>query len=166
VRWLCVALLASCVVTPAAWGASGSSRAVVVSSARRLAGIHWVLAQVSYNGKPPIAIPASYGAALEFDWTGTAVADDGLNAIDADFTATATTITLRNTLHGAVGYGGGDQVLDITTGSVGDLFDDQRYANYTVTGRVLTIQTPSWTLAFVNAGPLRGPTGAPVPTQS
>jgi hypothetical protein len=136
---------------------------VVSSAGLQLTGIHWVLTQVSHNAGPSIAIPTSYGADLEFDRNGTAVAGDGVNGIDADFTATAATITLRNTLHGAVGYGGGDPVLDATTGSVGDLFDYQRYASYTITGRVLTIQTRSWTLTFANAGRLRGPTGTPAP---
>jgi heat shock protein HslJ len=136
-----VALIAApCVVTLAACGASSSPRGEVVSSAGlRLAGIHWVLTEVSHNGGPPVTIPATYDADLEFDRNGTAVAGDGINGIDADFTATATTVTLRNTLHGAVGYGGGDPVLDTTTGSLGDLFDYQHYANYSITGRVLTI---------------------------
>ena len=164
-RWLCVVLIAPCVVTLAACGSSSSPRGEVVSSAElRLVGIDWVLTQVSHNRGLPVAIPASYGADLEFDRNGTAVANDGVNGIDADFTATATTITLRNTLHGAVGYLGGEPVLDTTTGSLGDLFDYQRHGDYTITGRVLTIQTRSWTLTFANDGRLRGPTGAPAPT--
>jgi heat shock protein HslJ len=166
VRWLRKALIAPCVVTLAACGAASSSRGVVVSSAGlRLAGIHWVLTQVSHNGKPPVVIPASTEADVQFRRDGTAVANDGVNGLDADYTATTTIIALHNAMFGAVGYGGGDPVLDATTRSLGDLFD-RGDASYTITGRVLTIDTPSWTLTFANAGPLRGPTGPPAPTQS
>jgi hypothetical protein len=125
---------------------------VVGGAGQKLTGIHWVLTEVSHNGGPPVGIPASYAVDLEFDRKGTALANDAVNGHDADFTATATTITLRNDMSSAVGYGGGDPVLDATTGSLGDLFDKQGYAGYTVTGRVLTIQTPGWTLTFTNAG--------------
>jgi hypothetical protein len=167
VRWTCVALFAPCVVASTACGASSSPRGVVVSSGvLQLAGIHWVLTQVSHTGKPSVVIPASKDASIEFHRDGTAVADDGVNGLDADFTATETTITLRNTLHGAVGYGGGDPVLDATTGGVGDFFDNGGIARYTITRGVLTINVADWSLALTNAGPLRGPTGAPAPTQS
>jgi hypothetical protein len=93
-----VALIAPCVVTLAACAASSSPLSVVVSSAGlRLAGIHWVLTRVSHNAKPSLVIPASTDANIEFHRDGTAVANDGVNGLDADFTATATAITLRNT---------------------------------------------------------------------
>src|SRR5262249_38469489 len=84
VRWLSLSLITPCVVTLAACGSSSSPRGEVVSSAGlRLVGIHWVLTQVSHNRGLPVAIPASYGAHLEFDRNGTAVANDGVNGIDA-----------------------------------------------------------------------------------
>jgi heat shock protein HslJ len=124
VRRLGVALIASCVVTLVACGASSSPRGVVVSNTGlRLTGIHWVLTQVSHAGARPVAIPQFTGADLEFQRDGTVLADDGLNALNAEFTATATTITVRNPSSSAVGYGGHDPVLDATTGSLGHMFD-------------------------------------------
>jgi hypothetical protein len=161
-----MALIASCVVTLAACGASSSPRGEVVSSAGlRLAGIHWALTEVSHNGKPPVVIPASTDASIEFHRDGTAMANDGVNGLDADYTATSTIITLRNAMSSAVGYLGGDRVLDATTGSLGDLFD-LCAAGYTITDRALTIKVADWTLTLTNGGPLCGPTGAPAPTQS
>jgi heat shock protein HslJ len=131
----------------------------------RLTGIHWVLTEVSHNGGPPIAVPASHAADLEFDRNGNAQANDGLNTHDADFTATATTITLRNAMTTAIGHIGYDPVLDATTGSIGDLFD-KGYARYTITGPVLTVDTRTWTLSFTNAGALRSPAGTPASTHT
>jgi heat shock protein HslJ len=95
----------------------------VSSNGIRLAGIHWVLTQVNHNGKPPVVIPTSTDANIEFHRDGTAEANDGVNGLDADYTATTTTITLHNPMVGAVGYSGGDPALDATTRSLGDLFD-------------------------------------------
>jgi heat shock protein HslJ len=151
------------VVVLLAFSVVGGHR-VVNGAGGRLTGIHWVLTHVSHNGGPPIAVPANY-ADLEFDRKGTAVANDGLNTHDADFTATATTITLRNAMTTAIGHIGNDPVLDATMGSISDLFD-KGHGGYSITGPVLTVETPSWTLTFTNAGPPRSPAGTPASTHT
>jgi hypothetical protein len=126
-----VALIAPCVVTLAACGASSSPRGVVVSNAGlRLTSIHWVLTQVSHTGARLVTIPQFTGADLEFHRDGTVLADDGINALNAEFTATATTLIVRNPRSSAVGYIGHDPVLDATTASLGHMFNYQGDAGF------------------------------------